>query len=395
MHDPTYNLVLGCDTKWVRLWAGWDTFEPNAPSGGAHAWDQAALTNLDQQIARANAAGLGVILTLWRFPQWSNGTAGISDNWQALDNQRTQPEDRLYRGHAWSELKSLKFKWPNDLSTTGPWAAWLRFMATRYHTYFPSNPLNARVTAVEFVNEPNNQCWPQQAASGTGDAYDQGLVALNCYLYQMFYTARPIQDSLGGWPRMVGPAFATPETSLGNPKTDRLTTAHDRATDDLLNSLSGSNWPATSAFVWSQHNYADVVKGRTYAHDIAFNYLTGRWAGWPIGDPAHPRMWLTEGGAPYPEVAAALGVELNANTLTLVSLEQGSMLGDALARLGNDTDGRAIEMFTQYLVYSDPCYDSGLCNPLVPHGMCTTVEAYDGASRPAYGQWKTRFPGKV
>src|SRR3954465_11118961 len=60
-------------TRWVRFWADWPTLEP--ASGEL---DTTRLAALDAQIARARRGGLKVVLTLYRFPSWANGTAALT-----------------------------------------------------------------------------------------------------------------------------------------------------------------------------------------------------------------------------------------------------------------------------------------------------------------------------
>src|SRR5215210_8405819 len=56
-------------TRWARLWADWFTLMPARGQ-----FDQARVASLDEQIALARRDGLRLILTLYRFPLWANGT---------------------------------------------------------------------------------------------------------------------------------------------------------------------------------------------------------------------------------------------------------------------------------------------------------------------------------
>src|SRR3712207_2203007 len=60
-------------TRWVRMWADWPSLEP---AGGQ--WDATKLAALDAQIARARRDGLRIMLTLYRFPTWANGTDALT-----------------------------------------------------------------------------------------------------------------------------------------------------------------------------------------------------------------------------------------------------------------------------------------------------------------------------
>src|SRR4051812_22943227 len=75
--------LIETGTKWVRLWADWPSLQPEAslaPDQGSGAW---RVAELDKQIAQANADGIQVILCSYRFPTWSNGTAGLTSAQEA------------------------------------------------------------------------------------------------------------------------------------------------------------------------------------------------------------------------------------------------------------------------------------------------------------------------
>ena len=52
------------------MWADWPTLSP--PRGRL---DAVVIGSLDAQIALARRDGLRIVLTLYRFPTWANGTA--------------------------------------------------------------------------------------------------------------------------------------------------------------------------------------------------------------------------------------------------------------------------------------------------------------------------------
>src|SRR3954466_974444 len=60
-------------TRWVRMWADWPTLMP-APSGFAPAIIRPPAT----QSALARRDGLRIVLTLYRFATWANGTAAMT-----------------------------------------------------------------------------------------------------------------------------------------------------------------------------------------------------------------------------------------------------------------------------------------------------------------------------
>src|SRR3954467_10689515 len=95
-------------TRWVRLWADWPTLEP---ANGQ--LDTARLAALDAQIARAKRDGVKVILTLYRFPTWANGTAALTPEQLAA----TMP-DRKTATDPETKAKSLMLRYPDDVSQT-------------------------------------------------------------------------------------------------------------------------------------------------------------------------------------------------------------------------------------------------------------------------------------
>ena len=103
------------------------------------------------------------------------------------------------------------------------------------------------------------------------------------------------------------------------------------------------------------------------------------WAGWHGTRNDIPNIWLTEGGVrlngPQGSVANKINGPINPGNQG----DQAERLRRAWARnIGNTGDGAGMEALTQYLVHSDPSYDTGLRNPL----------SAGGAPRIAYGQWK-------
>jgi hypothetical protein len=152
------NRLLFSDTRTrrARLWADWPTLEP--VSGQL---DRTRLATLDAQIARAKRDGLKVMLTLYRFPTWANGT----DQLTAEQLAATMP-DRKTATDPQAKAKSLMFRYPDDVSPTSVFARFLTTLASRYSANNRSRPnLDAIVDFIEVGNEPNSMWWPQQAPS--------------------------------------------------------------------------------------------------------------------------------------------------------------------------------------------------------------------------------------
>jgi hypothetical protein len=143
-------------------------------------------------------------------------------------------------------------------------------------------------------------------------------------------------------------------------------------------------------FAWSHHNYTDVTydqgAGSTFptaatdttrltnrAADTR-RRLVGRWAGWPAADAKNPQILLTEGGVTLPNIGARWGIADPAAQRA----KQAELLQRNWNRMVGTTEGAGIAMLAQYLWYTDPNYDDGLCE---------TFES-GGATRPAYKTWK-------
>src|SRR5881275_2357355 len=106
--DYSNNSAFLEDTgsRWTRFWADWPSLQPEAnlmPDQGSGA---TRLQALDRQIAAANADGVKVILTLWRFPRWANGTSSLT----ATQDASYQLQDRISQGGNPASRKALEFK---------------------------------------------------------------------------------------------------------------------------------------------------------------------------------------------------------------------------------------------------------------------------------------------
>src|SRR3954447_3089151 len=114
--------TLQSGTRWIRLWADWPTLMPARGQ-----FDTARLAALDAQIAQAKKDGLGVILTLFRFPTWANGIDAMSADQLAA----TMP-DRRKASQSDAQAKSALTRYPDDVSPSSDWGAFFRFLAERY-----------------------------------------------------------------------------------------------------------------------------------------------------------------------------------------------------------------------------------------------------------------------
>jgi hypothetical protein len=363
-------------TRWVRLWADWPTLMPRRDQP-----DAVRMAALDDQVARARAAGLKVILTVYRFPGWANGTDALSAEQLAA----TMP-DRRTQSQTDSQAKSLLFRYPDDVSPASAWARWIRLLVTRYSRNSLTRPTPAAyVDALELANEPNHMWWPQQAPSTTSNPYDQGTPILHRVLARMFKTARSATDGYGGEPMLMGPGTSDDTAN------SRLRTSYRTTTSNVLDELATLGFSPGAKFAWSLHNYADVTYDQgagSTAPDAATNaarqtnrvadtrkLLVGRWAGWPAGSASAPGVWITEGGVTLASIASRWGitdpVQQRAKQADLIQRSWNRMLGD--------TEGAGVGMLGIYLFYSDPNFDSGLRDPFELGGAARAAHATWGA----------------
>ena len=358
-------------TRWVRLWADWPSLMPLHDQ-----LDATAVAALDAQVALARSDGMSIILTLYRFPAWANGTGAMT----ADELAATMP-DRRTRTQPDSRAKSVLFRYPDDLSPTSAFGRFLRLLIERYSPPTASGS----VDVLELCNETNLQWWPQQAPSATSDPYGHGQIVVDDAVVRIFVTAKHIAAEVGSEIVLAGPGSADLTAS------NRLRTGYQSLAERILTGLAATGVAAGPRFAWTHHNYADVTYDQgpgSTAPDAATNparqtnlaadmrrRLVGRWAGWPAGDADHPQLLLTEGGATLANMRARYGLTDPAEQRR----KQAELLQRNWDRMASDSgDGAGIAMTAQYLLYSDVTFDSGLCEP------------YDagGAVRPSYRTWK-------
>jgi hypothetical protein len=332
-------------TPWVRLWADWPRVQPDAGQ-------PPDLRTLDAEVDAARADGLKVMLTAWRFARWANGTATVDDTGFELP-------DRVGRDGDPSKRKDLTFRFASDLSPAGAWGRWIDLLIARY---------SGRIDALEILNEPNLQLWPQQGASrDPADPHGDGPLTVDHAVATMIATAATIARRHPRPPLLVAPATGDP---VGD---SRLRTGYDTFTRALLTRLSERGFVPGAGFAWSHHNYADVegdLAGADNRVGRVRSLLTGRWAGWPRGDAADPGILVTESGAQLNQVARAHGLR----DATAAARKQAELIERGLRRMAVGPEGAGVAMVCHYLFISDINFDSGLCD-------------LDGSPRPAYYAW--------
>jgi hypothetical protein len=336
------DMVRQTGARWVRIWIRWDKAQLFPPS--TLSWSGLDTTAndlpqcgtgcgfryiraIDAEIAAARAAGMNVVLTSWHFPRWSNGTEGKPADWAREDRgSATTPVERL---------KAMEQRVPvGQLGRTGYYGRWLDWLMGRYARY-------RRNVALEILNEPNHQMWPQQGPSTTADPYGPGPVVIDDYVAEMMETARAVSSARGNPLMLTGPAMAD---RFG--ADSRLMTNFQTAVPETLSGLAARGFRSASNFAWSHHNYSDVernIASPGTRAEQARGYLVGRWRG--LGDTSNPKLWLTEGGARLGQ-AQATDLSLQAELVRLNWQRMSAAPG--------------IQMWTNYLLYADPVANSGL-----------------------------------
>jgi hypothetical protein len=363
-------------TRWVRMWADWFTLQRQPGP-----IDPVLLASLDEQIALAKRDGLRVILTLYRFPTWANGTDQLTPQ-QLAD---TMP-DRRTATQADAQAKQLNFRYPDDVSAGSAWGQFVDFVAGRYSRGNPARPIvDATVDVLEICNEPNLQWWPQQSPNAASPFTSDGnAIVIHNVVARMFATAKTITARYGNEPVLGGPAMADIT------ETNRLRTGYASVMNRLLPALTAAGFTAGPQFAWTHHNYRDVTfdqgagttapdaatvtRTTNSAADTRRRLIAGGWTGWPAGDAANPGIMLTEGGVTLSNIETNWGL----TDPTAQRLKQADLIQRSWARMTSPGEGAGIEVTSNYLWYTDPNFDSGLAD---------AAEA-GGATRPAYDTWR-------
>lgn len=353
-------------TQWVRMWADWPTLQPGpgdpvraSPSG--FYWD-----NLTAQIEAAKSDGLKVILVAYRFPLRTNA-----------QRRASSASQRPNRGDAdW-------FCFPDFLDVNSEWGQWIDLLAERYGANGPG----PQIDMLEFINEPNGQCWPQGVFGqiSTADGTVIGDCSLSaCLVAQMFATCRIIHKGNNNEVLMGGRTEPYPFDFLGPGTDDHKGTDGNR--QDYLNFtrvcavLVPAFTTSTRGLRWSHHNYTDVTydQGLNSTAPDASNKAQGRQVNRAAAVRAavsgqFGEVWLTEGGVQREKLKRAPWNVPAGN----VDAKQADLINRSWNRMSNDTpgEGAGIVMSTQYLYYSSPQFDSGIRNYPSPDGNGSVRQA--------------------
>jgi hypothetical protein len=320
-------------TRWIRMWADWPSLQPSPDHAPDDPQSPGAenLRALDAQIALAGELGVRVMLMPYRFPRWVNGTEDFA------------PERRG---------KAAEYRLPGD--AYGPESAWAGFFAFLHDRYHAGRETGPRVAGFELVNEPNLQLWPQPGIARE--------------IARLLQTAQGISARSGHSTRLYAPSISDDDA----PTSERLT-RWSEFVPALLDELAAIGYRPHPGQAWSHHNYTDVERRQTETRSQAIRaLLRGRWDGYVEREA--PTVFVTEGGARLSRMPDLYPSEDPREA-------QAKCLRDAWALHARpDGPGAGVAMLAQYLLHTDPNFDSGLLDP------------YPSAvKRPAYEAWKA-FP---
>jgi hypothetical protein len=376
--------------QWVRIWVDWPSLMPQQGM-----FNSTYVAFIDGQIRAAKRLNVNpdktgvprtpaVMLSVWRTPAWASGAVNDA---ASLYDRRARPT----AAEPSPEIKGLEYAYPADVSMTSWWAFMISILVDRYHPL--NRPLgDAWIDALEIMNEPNLQWWPQREPSTApgDDKYDDDSTPLRAHRWaaKMIQTAREITRTRSNAPLIVVPAVSDIKGS------NRRRTDYMEFTHAVLDRLDDLGFVADQHVAWSVHNYGDVTYnlGRNGAQTAVNQYqeplvnraarvrqiLVNRgWRGWPAaGD---PYVMITEGGAPTGDMKTKYG----AVTVDESEGAQQYLVARNIQRMktdGANTDGRGIGLLMTYMWFGsiDERYDTGLYK----HG---------GGFRPIFATW-ANFP---
>jgi hypothetical protein len=362
-HDNRAH-VAATKTPWIRLWADWPSLQPDAGiavddlANPGLPWLQA----LDEQIAAANADGVRVMLALFRFPPWANGTAELAAARNTDAEVSFAYPDRTLSA-AWRRYvaagrdparfnpnrRELELRIPPD--GVGPGSAWSRFFEFLYARYHAQTADPARrVHGFELANEPNYQLWPQRAPSPTADEFAKGPLIVQHPVAQLMVAAQEVASRHGDTTLLLAPSTADSE------RVSRIVTQFDELAGALLDALDALGHRPGPQMAWAHHNYSDLERrwDTTYTQRLR-DVLRGRWTGFAEGEP--PTVFITEGGARLGKMREYYAGE-DPREAQARSMREGWE-----RHVRDDGPGAGVAMLAQYQTYSDPRFDTGLLDP--------------------------------
>ena len=370
--------AMRATTSHLRILADWPSIQNSPDPPGTLIQDGWALEALDRQIEAAHEDGLKIILLPYRYPSWVNDTANIASG---LPNFDFYPWDRFARLALYQTAvsggmlnqKALTYRMPPD--GFGPESRWARYVGWLIDRY------GAKIAAIEVVNEPNLQLWPQRtqpdpdiAFAQKWDTADSRLVVTE-QVAQMMITVDALSRAHGDSWTLLAPSCSDSETvtqrryqTIVHPNP----TLTETFTGALLTALEGLGFVADDRWVWAYHNYTDFERDRRHVVDVRALLESGGWKGRRLD--GGPELWGTEGGVRL----NVMGTRFNTTDVGERKALQAKVMAEGLARHHYAKGaGAGIGMFTQYTTFADPGFDDGLLDSVIAGGV----------ARPALAVW--------
>jgi hypothetical protein len=357
-------------SRWVRIWARWPRVQPTSTS-------PIDLAELRAQIAKARTLLGGtckVVLTAYEFPRWANGTGNVDEpTYQYWDRYRNATD---YANRA--RRKALEWGVPSALGVNDPYGKWIDAL---YSAFRPGGSSGTYVDVLEIVNEPNKMLWPQQGSAGTpgtGAEWGTGQLQIDCSVFQMMQTAQEIARRYGSTIWLGAPALHDTTAS------SRYDTPYTTTIDGLFARFSNATWTPDPMWVWTHHAYNDVQNGYLRTADTRSRISAKGWPGKRALVGSGPAVFVTEAGMTMDAVRQKYPNALPSEWQNLQALDVAS----AYSRYNNDTAGQGagIDLWAQYLNYTDTEFDSGMREALTFDASGNVVGG--GGLRQLYATWR-------
>jgi hypothetical protein len=346
-------------TPWARFWISWYDMMPRGfrdPATdtelipGKDISPQQYMNYIVSQIQSARRDGKHVILTFHQTPFWANSTT-----WS--DRAATTQDAKLGQLYC-----------PPDDDRILEWGYTVRYLTSMFNRYAPTYP-DAWVEFLEISNEPNLSWTGQRHADGRRKDFPFKAAAMIAW-------ARDANRLTYDEPVILAPGLS--DTRRDEPA-NGLWDFRPFMDQVLAYLRSNTTFSADRRVGWSMHNYGDIKYG-FYGSDnnavIARDKL-GAMNFWPPSpaDPT-PYVMLTEGGA-----------LMNWSEVGGSETRQADLVANNWQRMYS-YHGTA--MITNYLLWSDPTYDSGMCevNTFPPSQHPGPALGYDnGTIRRIVDRW--------
>ena len=369
---------LRATTSYLRVLADWPSVQNSSDPPGSHPKDEWPLAALDGQIEAAHSDGMKIILLPYRYPRWANETAGIPGGPPDWD---FHPWDRFarladylaFRAGTRMNPGSKAWEYGTPPEGFGPGTAWAGYVAWLLDRY------GDRIAALEVVNEPNLQLWPQRSQVET-DVFDtkwgvgdtRPVVAE--HVAEMIETADVLCRARGDRWDLLAPGCSDSETvtlqryqTIAHPNP----TLTETFTGALLAALKSRGFAADERWVWAYHNYTDFERDRRHVVDLRQLLESGGWSGRRLD--GGPEVWCTEGGVRLTAMGSRFATTNEGERRNL----QARVMTEGLSRHHYAKGaGAGVGMITQYTTYADG-FNSGVLE----------TAASGGVPRPALAAW--------